>query len=57
MKENFLGIILSIMYLNLNLSFGQKLQEGQKRWSSEKKLTVDDFKTKISDANNEAIYS
>lgn len=55
MKEYYLGIILSIICLNL--SFGQKLQDGQKRWSSEKKLTVNDFKIKISDENNEAIYS
>jgi len=55
MKEHYLGIILSIICLNL--SFGQKLQDGQKRWSSEKKLTVNDFKIKISDENNEAIYS
>ena len=55
MKENFLGIILSIICLNLG--FGQELQDGQKRWSSEKKLTIDDFKIKISDQNNEAVYS
>ncbi|MCL7763769.1 hypothetical protein MPF19_10110 [Polaribacter sp. Z014] len=55
MKEKYLGIILSIICLNL--SFGQKLQEGQKRWNSEKKLTINDFKIKISDKNNEAIYS
>ena len=55
MKEKILGIILSIICLNL--SFGQELQDGQKRWSSEKKLTIDDFKIKISDENNEAIYS
>ncbi|MBE7628707.1 hypothetical protein [Tenacibaculum piscium] len=55
MKEKILGIILSIVCLNL--SFGQKLQDGQKRWSSEKKLTIDDFKIKINDQNNEGIYS
>ncbi|PWG04019.1 hypothetical protein [Polaribacter aquimarinus] len=55
MKEKILGIILSIICLNL--SFGQELQDGQKRWSSEKKLTIDDFKIKISDENNEDIYS
>ncbi|MDO6598729.1 hypothetical protein [Tenacibaculum sp. 1_MG-2023] len=55
MKGKILGIILSIACLNL--IFGQELQEGQKRWSSENKLTIDDFKIKISDNNNEAIYS
>ncbi|TXD56116.1 hypothetical protein ES044_17375 [Polaribacter sp. IC066] len=55
MKEKYLGIILSIICFNL--SFGQKLQDGQKRWNSEKKLTVNDFKIKISDENNEAVFS
>ena len=55
MKGQYLGLILSIICLNL--SFGQKLQEGQKRWDSEKKLTINDFKIKISDENNDAVYS
>jgi|TARA_B110000091_G_C13602232_1_gene385167 mevalonate kinase len=55
MKQKILGIILSIACYNLG--FGQELQEGQKRWNSENKLTIDDFKIKISDSNNEAIYS
>jgi len=38
-------------------TFGQNLQEGQKRWSSEQKLTIDDFKIKISDDNNDAVFS
>jgi len=55
MKRIFLGIIISIACLNL--SFGQELQDGQKRWSSSSKLTINDFKIKISDENNDAVYS
>jgi mevalonate kinase len=55
MKGKILGIVLSIFCLNL--SFGQDLQDGQKRWNSENKLTIDDFKIKISGENNEAVYS
>lgn len=51
----FLGIIFSIICVQL--SWGQELPEGQKRWSSDSKLTVDDFKIKISDINNEIAYS
>ena len=36
---------------------GQNLQEGKKRWSAEERLTVDDYKIKNSDINNEAVYS
>jgi len=55
MKRIFLGITVSVICLNL--SFGQELQDGQKRWSWDKKLTIDDFKIKISDENNDAIFS
>ena len=55
MKEKISGIVLSIICLNL--SFGQELQDGQKRWNSENKITIDDFKIKISGENNEAVYS
>ncbi|WP_299672072.1 hypothetical protein [uncultured Polaribacter sp.] len=55
MKGKIIGIVLSIICLNL--SFGQEIQDGQKRWNSENKLTIDDFKIKISDENNEAVYS
>lgn len=55
MNRIFLGVILSITWLNL--SFGQALLEGQKRWSSDKKLTLDDFKIKTSGDNNDATYS
>lgn len=55
MNRLFLGIIISIICLNL--SFGQELPEGQKRWSSDHKLTLNDFKIKISDQNNDAAFS
>lgn len=55
MNRFFLGFIISILYFNL--SFGQELQDGQKRWSPYNKLTIDDFKIKISNKNNDAIYS
>lgn len=42
---------------SITQTFGQNLQEGQKRWSAEQKLTIDDFKIKISDDNNDAVYS
>jgi anti-sigma28 factor (negative regulator of flagellin synthesis) len=55
MNRIFLGIIVSVICSNL--SFGQELQEGQKRWSSDNKLTLNDFKIKISDQNNDAAFS
>lgn len=55
LKRLFLGIILTVSCLNL--SFGQELQDGQKRWSSEDKLTFEDFKIKVSNSNNELAYS
>ncbi|TXK72358.1 hypothetical protein [Mesonia sp. HuA40] len=55
MKRIFLRIILSVICLNF--SFGQELQEGKKRWSSDSKLTIDDFKIKISDENNDVVFS
>lgn len=36
---------------------GQLLQNGQILWNAEKKLTIEDFKIKINDNNNEASYS
>lgn len=51
----FLGIIFTVSCIQLN--YAQELQEGQKRWSSESKLTLDDFKVKVSDTNNENAYS
>ena len=55
MNRIFLGFIVSVICFNL--SFGQELQEGQKRWNSDSKLTIDDFKIKISDENNDAVFS
>lgn len=55
LKKHFLTIIMCIACYNL--SFAQKLQEGQKRWSASSKLTINDFKIKISDQGNEAVYS
>ena len=55
MNKIIIGLILIIG--SMNQIFGQSLQEGQKRWSSEQKLTIDDFKIKISDENNDAVYS
>ena len=55
MNKIIIGLILIIG--SMNQTFGQSLQQGQKRWSSEQKLTIDDFKIKISDKNNDAVYS
>ena len=55
LKRVFLGIISAVSILNL--SFAQELQDGQKRWSSEDKLTFEDFKIKVSNSNNELAYS
>ncbi|SFN92289.1 hypothetical protein SAMN04487989_106109 [Bizionia echini] len=55
MKRSLLGFI--IVCSIINKTFGQNLQEGQKRWSAKHPLTVDDFKIKISDENNESVYS
>lgn len=60
MKRNFqikLVIVLFITISSINLSVGQNLQNGQKRWSSTQKLTVEDFKIKISNENNNAVFS
>lgn len=35
----------------------QNIPKGQKFWNSDKPLTVDYFKIKIDDTNNEPIYS
>ncbi len=41
----------------LNFSFGQELPDGQKIWRSDSKLTINDFKIKISNENNDAVYA
>tara|TARA_R110001583_G_scaffold185332_2_gene345350 strand:- start:28 stop:615 length:588 start_codon:yes stop_codon:yes gene_type:complete len=55
MNRIIIGLILLIG--SITQTFGQNLQDGQKRWSSEQKLTIDDFKIKISDGNNNVVYS
>ena len=55
MNKLFFAVLLSIICLNS--SFGQDLLDGQKRWSSDTKLLLDDFKIKTSSENNELIYS
>ena len=55
MKRIFLAFIVNVICLNLN--FGQELKDGQKRWSADQKLTIDDFKIKISDENNDGVFS
>lgn len=52
-----LFLVLIIGITCKQLSFGQQLQEGQKRWSSDSKLSLDDFKIKISDTSNETAFS
>lgn len=54
MKEIIILIFITFSTLSI---FSQTLEDGQKRWSEENKLTVDDFKIKTSDDNNELIYS
>lgn len=55
MKREILLLLFLIGTINLILS--QNLLEGQKRWSQKERLTIEDFKIKISDNNNEPIYS
>ena len=55
MNRIIIGLILLIG--SITQTFGQNLQDGQKRWSSEQKLTINDFKIKISDDNNDVVYS
>tara|TARA_R110002020_G_scaffold323714_2_gene539544 strand:+ start:6277 stop:6864 length:588 start_codon:yes stop_codon:yes gene_type:complete len=55
MDRIILGFLASVICFNL--SFGQKLQEGQKRWSSDSKLKIEDFRIKIGDDNNDAVFS
>lgn len=55
MNRIFSVIFFSVFFSHL--SCGQELQEGQMRWSSNKKLTLNDFKIRISDQNNDAAFS
>ena len=53
--QTFAKIILFLIIFSP--SFGQKLQEGQIRWSDQNKLTVEDYKIKISDYNSDPVFS
>ena len=55
LKRAVLGIMVTVVCFHL--SFGQELQDGQKRWSSSEKLTLNDFKIKVSGTNNDAAFS
>lgn len=55
MKRIIIGFLIALFCTNLVVA--QNLQEGQKRWSSEDKLTVDDFKIKIADEKSDVIFS
>ncbi len=47
-----------ILFLaTIHLSFGQKLDNGQKQWSPDKKLKLDDFKIKTTRDGDGAVYS
>ncbi|MBI6118626.1 hypothetical protein [Salegentibacter maritimus] len=52
-------IIFSFIVIigSLNQTFGQRLQEGQIQWDSEKRLSIEDFKIKMDDKNNDAVFS
>lgn len=50
-----IGLLLSFSLLTF--ATAQTLQEGQKRWSAESHLTAEDFRIKISDENNDPVYS
>lgn len=50
-----IGLLLSLSLLTS--ATAQNLQEGQKRWSPDSQLTADDFRIKISDENNDPVYS
>ena len=55
MNRIIIGLILTIS--SINLTFGQNLQDGQIRWSADQKLTIENFKIKISDENNDVVFS
>ena len=55
MKTILIALILGVIpFLSV---LAQNLQEGQKRWSADSQLTIDDFMIKISDENNDPVYS
>lgn len=55
MKTLFIGLLLA--FSSLYSAIGQNLADGQKRWSSESRLTMGDFKIKISGETNDPVYS
>lgn len=55
MKKMISGFLIALFCLNFGVA--QNLQDGQKRWSSEDKLTVDDFKIKIADEKSDLVFS
>lgn len=50
-------LFITLLFCALNPVFCQNLQEGQKLWSEESVLLKDDFKIRIDDINNDALYS
>ncbi len=55
MNRILIGLILTVS--SVNVAFGQNLPDGQIRWSSDQKLSIDNFKIKISNDNNDAVFS
>ena len=55
MKRIILGILIALICMNFGVA--QNLPDGHKRWSSENKLTIDDFKIKVGDENSDVISS
>jgi len=49
--------VLLIFFVTTSAFAQNILQEGQKRWNKNQKLTINDFKIKISDENSDAVYS
>ena len=55
MKTIIITLLLAIS--TCTFTAAQNLQEGQKRWSAESPLTIDDFRIKINDQYQEPVYS
>jgi len=56
-KITQISLAFKISITCFNLSFSQELQDGQIRWSSDKKLSIDNFKLKTDDENNTFVSS
>lgn len=51
-------ILTALLFLfTLNLTTAQELQNGQKRWSLDSPLTLEDFKIKTATDGDDAVYS